>query len=119
MSTMQDYQSRLSDPNSRRLGTFSYLPQMDADQIRKQIQYIVDKGWNPAIEHTEPAEANSNYWYMWKLPMFGETDVNRILEEIEVCKRANASHHVRLIGYDNIKQSQGANMIVYRAPIET
>lgn len=117
MSDTQDYQSRLSDPNSRKLGTFSYLPQMDATQVRKQIQYIVDKGWNPAIEHTEPAEARSNYWYMWKLPMFGETDVDRILAEIEACKKANPNHHVRLLGYDNIKQSQGANMIVHRAPI--
>ncbi len=117
MSEMQDYSSRLSDPNSRRLGTFSYLPQMDAEQIRKQIQYIVNQGWNPAIEHTEPAEARSNYWYMWKLPMFGETDIDRILAEIEACKKANPGHHVRLIGYDNIKQSQGANMIVHRAPI--
>ena len=59
MSEMQDYKSRLSDPASRKLGTFSYLPPMDADQIRRQIQYIVDKGWNPAIEHTEPEQAGS------------------------------------------------------------
>ena len=37
------------------------------------------KGWNPAIEHTEPEHLMDNYWYMWKLPMFGETDVERIL----------------------------------------
>lgn len=118
MSEMQDYKSRLSDPNSRKLGTFSYLPPMDAGQIRKQIEYIVKNGWNPAIEHTEPKHASSNYWYMWKLPMFGETDVDRILAEIELCKKANPNHHVRLIGYDNIKQSQGANMVVHRASIE-
>jgi len=118
MSTVQDYPSRLSDPNSRKLGTFSYLPPMTADQIRKQIEYIVSKGWNPAIEHTEPQHASSNYWYMWKLPMFGEGDVERILAEIEECKAANPGHHVRLIGYDNIKQSQGANMLVHRAPIQ-
>ncbi len=116
--TMQDYSSRLSDPNSRKLGTFSYLPQMDADQVRKQIQHIVNKGWNPAIEHTEPENARDHYWYMWKLPMFGETDVDRILSEIEACKKANPGNHVRLIGYDNIKQSQGANMIVHRATIK-
>lgn len=118
MSEMQDYKSRLSDPSSRKLGTFSYLPQMNADQLRKQIAYIVSKGWNPAIEHTEPENASSNYWYMWKLPMFGETDLDRILSEIELCKKANPKHHVRLIGYDNIKQSQGANMVVHRADIK-
>lgn len=117
MSEMQDYASRLSDPNSRKLGTFSYLPQMTTEELRKQIEYIVSKGWNPAIEHTEPAHARSHYWYMWKLPMFGETDVDRIMNEIEACKKANPNNHVRLIGYDNYLQSQGANMVVHRAHI--
>ncbi len=118
MSDVQDYQSRLSDPKSRKMGTFSYLPPMTDEQIRKQIQYIVDQGWNPAIEHTEPEFAGSHYWYMWKLPMFGETDVDRIIEEIELCKKANPGNHVRLVGYDNYKQSQGANMVIYKAPLE-
>ena len=52
---------------------------------------------------------------MWKLPMFGETDVDRILGEAEQCHKANPGNHVRLIGYDNFKQSQGANMVIYRA----
>lgn len=118
MSTMQDYPSRLSNPNSRKLGTFSYLPQMTADQLRRQIEYIISKGWNPAIEHTEPAFAASNYWYMWKLPMFGETDIDTILAEIAACKQSNPGHHVRLIGYDNIRQTQGANMVVHRAAMD-
>jgi ribulose-bisphosphate carboxylase small chain len=51
---------------------------------------------------------------MWKLPMFGETDVDAILGELEECHKANPKHHVRLLGYDNFTQSQGANMVVYR-----
>ena len=57
------------------MSTFSYLPAMDKDSIRKQVEYIVSQGWNPAIEHTEPENAFGHYWYMWKLPMFGETNV--------------------------------------------
>ncbi len=60
MSEMQDYSSRLSDPNSRKFETFSYLPAMDADQIRKQIEFIVSKGWNPSIEHTEPKNSTGS-----------------------------------------------------------
>ena len=74
MSDVQDYKSSLSDPSSRKFETFSYLPTMDAAAIRKQVEYIISKGWNPAIEHTEPENAFGYYWYMWKLPMFGETD---------------------------------------------
>ena len=114
MSDMQDYKSSLGDVSSRKFETFSYLPEMSAEQIRKQVQYIVSQGWNPAVEHTEPENAMGSYWYMWKLPMFGETDVDRILAEAEACHKAHPKNHVRLVGYDNYKQSKGAEMVVYR-----
>ncbi len=118
MSDVQDYSSRLSDPASRRFETFSYLPALTDEAIRAQVQYIVDKGWNPAIEHTEPENSTSSYWYMWKLPMFGETDVDKILGEADACHKANPANHVRLIGYDNYAQSQGTAMVIYRGPIK-
>lgn len=114
MSEMQDYHSRLSDPASRKFETFSYLPAMSTEQIRAQVEYIVKKGWNPAVEHSEPENAFDHFWYMWKLPLFGENDVTRILAEAESCHKANPGHHVRLVGYDNFKQSQGASMVIYR-----
>jgi len=114
MSTMQDYHSSLSDPTSRKFETFSYLPEMTKEQIRKQVEYIVSKGWNPAIEHTEPENAFSHYWYMWKLPMFGETGVDKILAEAEDCHKTHPGNHVRLVGYDNYAQSKGAEMVVFR-----
>ena len=114
MSEMQDYKSSLSDTSSRKFETFSYLPPMDAKQIRKQIEYIVSKGWNPGIEHTEPANAFSHYWYMWKLPMFGETNVDNILAEVEACHKAHPENHIRLLGFDNFAQSAGAAMVIYR-----
>ena len=43
MSEMQDYKSRVSDPASRKFETFSYLPQMTTEQIRKQIEFTA--GW--------------------------------------------------------------------------
>ena len=114
MSDMQDYRSSLSDVTSRKFETFSYLTEMDKDRIRKQVEFIVKQGWNPAIEHTEPENAFDHYWYMWKLPMFGETDVDQILAEAEACHQAHPNNHVRLVGYDNFKQSKGAEMVVFR-----
>ncbi|MDH5546374.1 MAG: ribulose bisphosphate carboxylase small subunit [Gammaproteobacteria bacterium] len=114
MSEMQDYKSSLTDTSSRKFETFSYLPEMSDEQIRKQIQYIVDKGWNPGIEHTEPENAFDNYWYMWKLPMFGETDVDKVLAECAACKKAHPKNHVRLMGFDNFAQSAGASMVIFR-----
>lgn len=114
MSAMQDYKSSLSDTSSRKFETFSYLPAMTDAQIKEQVAFIVSKGWNPAIEHTEPQNASGSYWYMWKLPMFGETDVEKILAEAAACHKAHPGNHVRLIGYDNFAQSQGASMVIYR-----
>jgi ribulose-bisphosphate carboxylase small chain len=99
----------------RRGETFSYLPPMNAERMRQQIAYLLGQGWNPAIEHTEPEKSFSSYWYLWKLPFFGERSVERVLAELESCRRANPDHHVRLIGYDNYAQSQGTAFIVFRA----
>ncbi|HYA39152.1 MAG TPA: ribulose bisphosphate carboxylase small subunit [Candidatus Methylomirabilis sp.] len=118
MSEMQDYKSSLTDVASRKFETFSYLPAMNTDEIRKQVEYIVKRGWNPAIEHTEPENAFDYYWYMWKLPMFGESSVDRILAEAEACHKAHPNNHVRLVGYDNYRQSQGAAMVIFRGKMK-
>jgi ribulose-bisphosphate carboxylase small chain len=103
-------------PSTPRRGeTFSYLPPMTPERLRKQIAYLINQGWHPAIEHTEPEKSFSNFWYLWKLPLFGERSIERVLEELEACHRANPGHHVRLLGYDNYSQSQGIAFIVYRA----
>ncbi len=116
MSEVRDYKSSLSDSQSRKFETFSYLPEMDKTRIRQQVAYIVSKGWNPAIEHTEPQNASGHYWYMWKLPMFGQRDVEVVLQEAAACHEAYPHNHVRLIGYDNRTQSQGTSMVIYRGP---
>lgn len=118
MADVQDYKSSLTDTASRKFETFSYLPEMSREDIWKQVEYIVRQGWNPAIEHTEPENAFDHYWYMWKLPLFGETDVETILAEADACHLAHPDNHVRLIGYDNFAQSQGTSMVIYRGPIK-
>ena len=75
MPDIQDYPSRLNTPASRKIETLSYLPKMDAERIRAQVVYIVEQGWNPAIEHVETERVGDDYWYMWKLPLFGERAV--------------------------------------------
>lgn len=114
MSDVHDYASSLGNAESRKFETFSYLPTLSDEQTRTQIQYILDKGWNPVIEHTEPEHAMSNYWYMWKLPMFGETEMDNVLKEIEACHTAHPDNHVRLLGLDNFAQCAGTSMVIHR-----
>lgn len=94
--------------------TFSFLPPLTNDELIDQISYLIAQGWTAAIEHEHPAKSASYYWPMWKLPFFGETDVDVITGELEACHRAYPSHHVRLIGYDSYLQSQGTSFVVYR-----
>ncbi len=110
MAEVQPYKA-----TERKGETFSYLPPLTPDKIRKQIQYLINQGWNPSVEHCVPERAFSHYWYMWKLPFFGERSVEKILTEIEECRRANPGQHVRLVGYDNYAQSLGTAFYVYRA----
>jgi ribulose-bisphosphate carboxylase small chain len=51
---------------------------------------------------------------MWKLPMFGEDDVDTIINECVACHNAHPGNHVRLMGFDNYAQSAGASMVIYR-----
>ena len=37
----------------RKYETFSYLPSLDSDQVRRQIAYAISQGWNPSVEHAE------------------------------------------------------------------
>ena len=100
--------------SSTKYETFSYLPPMTPEQIRQQITYCISQGWNPAVEHTEKDNAMGNYWYMWKLPLFGEQSVDAVLQELDACHREVPGHLVRFIAYDNYAQSQGMAFVVYR-----
>ena len=53
--TVQAYKS------TRKYETFSYLPPMTPEQVRRQIGYALSQGWNPAVEHTERENAMSNF----------------------------------------------------------
>ncbi len=113
MST-QNFESRLSDPASRKFGTFSYLPPLTREQIDMQVRYMLDQGWTCAIEHVEPDRAMTTYWYMWKLPLFGETSTAGVMNEVDACVRAHSNDHVRLVAYDSRRQTRGLAIVVHR-----
>ncbi|WP_078121333.1 ribulose bisphosphate carboxylase small subunit [Thiosocius teredinicola] len=95
------------------LETFGFLPKLTQEEVYDQIAYMIAQGLTPAIEHEHPSNSRDHYWTMWKLPMFGEQDLNAVAAEIEACRRTYPDHHVRLIGYDNYTQSQGVCFVVH------
>jgi ribulose-bisphosphate carboxylase small chain len=81
-----------------RLETFSFLPPLSADDIRRQIEHILNQGWLPIVEYsTEPSEF---LWSWWKLPML-EATTNDVIAELDDCASAHPHAYVRLVGWDS------------------
>jgi len=49
---------------------------------------------------------------MWKLPMFGCSNPNQVLEEIQACKQSYPDAFIRIIGFDADRQVQVVSFIV-------
>ncbi len=104
----------MQDTIRRHYETFSYLPPFTEEQIRDQIRYMVARGWICAIEFAPPERAGDPYWRMWKLPLFGVTDEETVLRELDACRAAHPACLVRLIGYDSRRQTRGLAFVTHR-----
>jgi ribulose-bisphosphate carboxylase small chain len=58
---------------------------------------------------------------MWGLPMFDQTDVNAVMQEIAKCRAAFPNEYVRMNGYDSRKgrQTTMLSLMVNRPQPET
>ncbi|NRB09753.1 MAG: ribulose bisphosphate carboxylase small subunit [Richelia sp.] len=101
-------------PKERRYETLSYLPPLSDAQIAKQIQYVLDQGYFPAIEFNEDSEPTQFYWTMWKLPLFNASSTQEVLREVQECRSQYPNCFIRVVGFDNIKQCQILSFIVHK-----
>merc|ERR1711924_101973 len=103
----------------------SYLPPLSDEDMAKQVVYLVNQGWSPCIEFASQEEADTNqlffagpalyenrYWTMRKLPLFGCSDPQQVLNEIEECQKEYPGCRVRVVGFDRFRQVQMAGFIV-------
>ena len=81
-------------------GTFSYLPDLTAEQIRAQVEYCLDKGWAVSIEYTDDPHPRNAYWEMFGIPMFDLKDGAAIVREINECARTYPKHYIKVNGFD-------------------
>ncbi|XP_055805233.1 ribulose bisphosphate carboxylase small subunit, chloroplastic [Solanum dulcamara] len=112
--------------NKKKYETLSYLPDLSVEQLAKEIEYLLNKGWVPCLEfetehgfvyrehHRSPGYYDGRYWTMWKLPMYGCTDATQVLNEVEECKKAYPQAWIRIIGFDNVRQVQCISFIAYK-----
>lgn len=83
-------------------GTFSFLPDLTDEQIKKQVQYAIDQGWAVNIEFTDDPHPRNTYWEMWGLPMFDTKDAAAVMMELAECRKVYAGrHYIRLSAFDS------------------
>ncbi|XAR52411.1 Ribulose-bisphosphate carboxylase [Bertholletia excelsa] len=114
--------------NRKKFETLSYLPTLNDQQLIKEIEYLLRKGWVPCLEFSitggfvfrehnrSPGYYDGRYWTMWKLPMFGCTDPVQVMKELEEVKKEYPDAFVRIIGFDNRRQVQCISFIAYKPP---
>ena len=97
-------------------GTFSFLPDLTNDQIRKQIQYAIDKGWALSVEYTDDPHPRNSYWEMWGLPLFDVKDPAAIMFEVEACRKEKSNYYIKLLAFDSTKgvESTAISFMVHR-----
>jgi ribulose-bisphosphate carboxylase small chain len=90
-------------------GTFSFLPDLTDEQISKQIDYCLNKGWALAIEYTDDPHPRNTYWEMYGPPMFDLRDSAAIMLELASCRQTFTNYYIRITAFDS---SQGVESLV-------
>ena len=81
-------------------GTFSFLPDLTDDQIARQVQYCIDRGWAVNIEFTDDPHPRNTYWDMWEQPMFDLPDTARFMQQLRKCREAYGERYIRVSAFD-------------------
>ncbi|PKA64647.1 Ribulose bisphosphate carboxylase small chain, chloroplastic [Apostasia shenzhenica] len=112
----------------KKFETLSYLPFLDRAQLIKQVEYLIRSGWIPCLEfckegfvsrkyHASPGYYDGRYWTMWRLPMFGCTDGEQVMKEMDDCKRRISGRATfGSSGSTTCGQVQCISFIVYLPP---
>jgi ribulose-bisphosphate carboxylase small chain len=81
-------------------GTFSFLPDLSDEQIRRQIDYSLEQGWAISIEYTDDPHPRNTYWEMFGLPMFDVRDAAAIMAEVNACRSTFPRHYIKVNAFD-------------------
>jgi ribulose-bisphosphate carboxylase small chain len=81
-------------------GCFSFLPDLTDEQILKQVEYCISKGWAISIEWTDDPHPRNNYWELWGLPLFDIKDPAAVMFELAECRKLNPAGYIKLQAFD-------------------
>lgn len=101
-------------------GCFSLLPDLTDEQIKKQIEYSISKGYAVSIEWTDDPHPRNCYWEMWGLPLFDVPDAATVMYEIQECRKAHPGVYIKVNGFNNARgvESAAISFIINRPAFE-
>ena len=82
-------------------GTFSFLPELTDEQIRRQIEYCLGKGWAVSVEYTDDPHPRNTYWEMFGQPLFDLKDAAGVMQEVQSCRKAWPDHYIKVNAFDS------------------
>lgn len=91
-------------------GCFSFLPDLTDDQIKKQIDYAISKGWAISVEWTDDPHPRNIYWELWGLPLFDIKDPSAVMYEITECRRVNPEGYIKVNAFDAAQGTESCVM---------
>ena len=101
-------------------GCFSLLPDLNDDQIKKQVEYCISNSFAISIEYTDDPHPRNCYWEMWGLPLFDMLDSAAVMYELNQCRKSHPSVYIKLNGFNNARgvESCAISFIVQRPSFE-
>jgi ribulose-bisphosphate carboxylase small chain len=84
-------------------GTFSFLPELNDEEISAQVDYALRQGWACSIEFTDDPHPRNTYWEMWGLPMFDLKDPAGVMQEVSACRTTYAQHYIKVNAFDSVR----------------
>jgi len=84
-------------------GTFSFLPDLTDEQIARQIDYCLAKGWAVSIEYTDDPHPRNTYWEMFGMPMFDIRDAAGVMTELRDCRHTFPNHYIKVNAFDSTR----------------
>ena len=101
-------------------GTFSFLPDLSDEQISRQVEYCLDKGWAIGLEYTDDPHPRNTFWEMFGNPMFDIKDAAGVMLELAACRKTFPQQYIRVTAFDSTHGTESVVMsfIVNRPSIE-
>jgi ribulose-bisphosphate carboxylase small chain len=91
-------------------GTFSFLPDLSDEQIERQVEYCLGKGWAIGIEYTDDPHPRNTFWEMFGNPMFDIQDPAGVMLELAACRKTFGQQYIRVTAFDSTHGTESVVM---------